>query len=140
LLSHSGGGYFRVLNSERYLQWKISPHARATFPTMSAISLAATWNPSPTCLAGNGIWQIFQNCANGAQCWYFELGPPATSDCLPPSYNPTSYYSPGQCPHGYTSACGSTQTVSSGNTQVTETAYTCCPSSVQSTKVTTITS
>jgi hypothetical protein len=101
---------------------------------MSVISIAATWSPPPTCLAGNAIWQIYQNCANGALCWYFQLGAPITSNCLLPSYNPTSYYSPGQCPHGYTSACGSTQTVSSDNTQVTETAYTCYPSEVQSTK------
>lgn len=51
------------------------------------------------------------------------LGLPGSSNCLPTSWAPSSYYSPGICPGGYTIACS---TVSSVET-VTETIATCCP-------------
>jgi hypothetical protein len=103
---------------------------------MSVLPLTTIFTPPASCLAGNEIWQIYQSCMDGDTtvtskvCNYLELGPPDTTSCFPSSYNPstTAYYSPGRCPEGYTSACGTT--IISGS--VTETADTCCPTYVYS--------
>src|SRR5277367_986586 len=53
----------------------------------------------------------------------FYFGLPGNPNCLPTSWEPSSYYSPGICPGGYTIACSSFSSVET----VTETIATCCP-------------
>ncbi|KAI0966690.1 hypothetical protein F4678DRAFT_271307 [Xylaria arbuscula] len=57
--------------------------------------------------------------------FYLLQGPAEQTSCYPSSYtaNPNQYYSPGQCPTGFTSAC---QAVSSVGTEQ-ETLVRCCP-------------
>ncbi|KAI1172559.1 hypothetical protein F4777DRAFT_507732 [Nemania sp. FL0916] len=56
---------------------------------------------------------------------YHSLGPDNTITCYPPSFRVGSdiFYSPGVCPSGRTSACGSIEVIGT----VTETRATCCP-------------
>jgi hypothetical protein len=51
------------------------------------------------------------------------LGLPGYSNCLPTNWAPSSYYSPGICPGGYTIACSSINSIET----LTETVATCCP-------------
>ncbi|KAK3683682.1 hypothetical protein B0T22DRAFT_256677 [Podospora appendiculata] len=79
--------------------------------------------PSSCSTAAPQIYQIWTN----SQSNYVQ-GPlfPSQSDCFPSGYDasPGSYYSPGVCPRGYTSAC--TRTAATEDTG-TETAVVCCP-------------
>ncbi|ORY12216.1 hypothetical protein BCR34DRAFT_600780 [Clohesyomyces aquaticus] len=91
---------------------------------MSVGALTTQFTPTPSCL-GSDIWRIFTSGA-GVVTLYDQQGPPSTIDCLPSGYTPvtTAYYSPAQCPWGYTPAAQFINTYA-GN--VTETTQTCCP-------------
>ena len=92
---------------------------------MSVAALTTTFTPAPSCLGNSNIWQIHYG-TNCAACpYYFLQGPPSTSDCLPPSYAGSEYtfYYPGICPSGYTSACTSVKSLGS----YTATVEICCP-------------
>src|ERR1700735_992507 len=95
---------------------------------MSFLPLTTTFTPPSSCLGTNNIWNIIYSPSFD----YFVQGPPSTyrSDCLPSGYKvPSSgdsdftFYSPGICPSGYTSACPSTKTFGPS----TVTVQICCP-------------
>ncbi|KAH7135801.1 hypothetical protein B0J11DRAFT_565083 [Dendryphion nanum] len=85
--------------------------------------LTTTYKPAPGCLtsAYGSIWTD----GSTTHKWH-SLGLPTTSQCYPPKFSgiAEAYYSPGICPSGWTSACGSTEEVES----MTETRAVCCPS------------
>ncbi|KAL4892919.1 hypothetical protein BDV59DRAFT_178965 [Aspergillus ambiguus] len=92
--------------------------------------LTTTFTPAPSCLSDYYVWNATEggSCIVGGStqtCKFNSLGPPSTSDCLPPGYEPvtTAYFSPGLCPSGYNTACS--EVVSVGT--LTETRATCCP-------------
>jgi hypothetical protein len=81
----------------------------------TSIPLTTTFKPSPSCLS-DYYW-------TGS---FLSLGPPVTSDCLPPGWQVISqHFSPGLCPSGYVIACSTTTILGT----FTETQATCCPSS-----------
>jgi hypothetical protein len=83
-------------------------------------SLTTTFSPLPSCLTD--LYRFVES-----NLLYVQLGPTSTSDCLPSSFAPTGYYSPGICPSGYTQACSG---VASSGT-LAETRATCCPRLVE---------
>ncbi|KAL2179965.1 uncharacterized protein P884DRAFT_275548 [Thermothelomyces heterothallicus CBS 202.75] len=79
--------------------------------------------PSSCTTTSPQVYQIW----SASHSRYVE-GPLFTSgsiDCFPSGYDPapTNYYSPGWCPHGYTTACSSLASAR----RTTETAVICCP-------------
>ncbi|KAL2016514.1 hypothetical protein VTK56DRAFT_3442 [Thermocarpiscus australiensis] len=81
--------------------------------------------PSSCTSSAAQLYQVW----SGSDSSYVQ-GPLFTpgSDCFPSGYDPapTNYYSPGFCPHGYTTACSSLTTVS----VEMETAVICCPTNL----------
>jgi len=63
--------------------------------------------------------QLAEESSNGIN----YLGLPGTSNCLPTGWSPSTYFSPGFCPGGYTIACSFVNSIET----VTETAAICCP-------------
>jgi hypothetical protein len=95
---------------------------------MSIEALTTTFTPASSCLGNTNIWLInlLEICPNSSPCpYYFLQGPPSTSDCLPQSYGGSEYsfYYPGICPSGYTSACTSIKSLGT----YTVTVQICCP-------------
>lgn len=97
---------------------------------MSIPALPTTFTPASSCLSNTNIWLVYHdnkfNCFSSYACpYYFLQGPLDTSDCLPPNYEDSedTFYSPGICPSGYTSACTSAQSL--GTYAVT--VQICCP-------------
>ncbi|KAI1360262.1 hypothetical protein F5Y08DRAFT_343830 [Xylaria arbuscula] len=84
-------------------------------------SLPTDFAIAPTCSAAlNQVYKIYTSSE-----FYLLQGPVEQTTCFPSSFagRSTQYYSPAQCPTGYTSAC---QTyTSTGNVQ--ETIVGCCP-------------
>ena len=81
---------------------------------MTTSTLFRTFTPPPECLS------------NTYRYGHNQLVGPMTSTCYPSGWTnaSTTYYSPGVCPSGYTTACITGNTAGS----VTETVATCCPS------------
>ncbi|KAI1102038.1 hypothetical protein F4804DRAFT_314328 [Jackrogersella minutella] len=89
--------------------------------------LTTTFTPDPECTSVISGIVFTQTGADGSttEHQYQSLGPSDTSKCYPPAFEPTSvFYSPGICPSGWVSACGTADII--GGT-VTETRVTCCP-------------
>ncbi|KAI1653704.1 hypothetical protein F4813DRAFT_373758 [Daldinia decipiens] len=88
--------------------------------------LTTTFTPASGCnsiLSGIVYTQTLQD-GNTTTHKYHSLGPSATSECYPPGFEPASgFYSPGICPSGWWSACGTFDVIAS----LTETRATCCP-------------
>ncbi|KAI1802319.1 hypothetical protein F4811DRAFT_529877 [Daldinia bambusicola] len=88
--------------------------------------LTTTFTPASGCnsiLSGIVYTQTLPD-GNTSTHKYHSLGPSATSECYPPGFEPESaYYSPGICPSGWWSACGTLDAIAT----VTETRATCCP-------------
>lgn len=80
---------------------------------MTTVGLTTTFTPPPECLS-----DVYRYNAN-------QLLGPMTSDCYPPGWNnaTSTFWSPGICPSGYTTACIAANTVNT----FTETIATCCP-------------
>ncbi|OOF97950.1 hypothetical protein ASPCADRAFT_128132 [Aspergillus carbonarius ITEM 5010] len=78
--------------------------------------LTTTFVPPSSCI--NNLWLV----SSSTKTW-MNLGPRNTAECLPSSWEISSYYSPGLCPSGYRIAAS--DTIYDGS--VTETAATCCP-------------
>ncbi|KAK1772861.1 hypothetical protein QBC33DRAFT_32006 [Phialemonium atrogriseum] len=103
------------------------PLARAD----KAPALTTTFTPSSSCTVD--IYQLpFEGllCAVGTTsqeaCVYYQLGPSTSSAaCFPTGWAPSnqSYFSPGVCPAGYSTACSNIVSVG----DLTETRATCCP-------------
>jgi len=92
-----------------------------------SLTLPTTFTPPSSCLASTNIWAITTAtfCATSTLCPYYLMqGPPTTDSCLPPSYGGEfSFYLPGECPSGYTSACTSVKSLGA----YTVTVSICCP-------------
>ncbi|KAI0900674.1 hypothetical protein F4806DRAFT_504350 [Annulohypoxylon nitens] len=89
--------------------------------------LTTTFTPSPECteVISGIIYTQTGTDGNTTTHKYHSLGPSNTSECYPSDFQVTSaYYSPGRCPSGWVSACGSVY-IDSGT--ITETTATCCP-------------
>ncbi|KAI1172804.1 hypothetical protein F4777DRAFT_560211 [Nemania sp. FL0916] len=88
--------------------------------------LTTEFIPAATCI-GQGI-QVVRYVSNSAEGYdyYLTIGP-GVSTCFPSSTFPLSgsYYSPGKCPSGYTTACMTTGGNSIGN--AIEYTAKCCP-------------
>ncbi|KAH6714058.1 hypothetical protein BKA61DRAFT_55400 [Leptodontidium sp. MPI-SDFR-AT-0119] len=90
-------------------------------------ALTTTFTPSPSCLSY--LYATSGTNNNNQPYVVVNLGPPTDySTCFPSGWatNSMSYFSPGICPYGYTSACstlGFLPTITSGETTVI-----CCPS------------
>ncbi|KAI1381300.1 hypothetical protein F4677DRAFT_402637 [Hypoxylon crocopeplum] len=88
--------------------------------------LTTTFTPADNCkavISGIVYTQTLDD-GNTTTHKYHSLGPSATSSCYPPGFQaPSGFYSPGICPSGWVSACGSVETIGSA----TETRATCCP-------------
>ncbi|KAI8960891.1 hypothetical protein F5Y11DRAFT_328420 [Daldinia sp. FL1419] len=88
--------------------------------------LTTTFTPASGCnsvLSGIVYTQTLQD-GNTSTHKYHSLGPSATSECYPPGFEPVSgFYSPGICPSGWYSACGTLDAIAT----LTETRATCCP-------------
>ena len=84
-------------------------------------SLPTDFAIAPTCSANlNQVYKIYTSSE-----FYLLQGPVQQTTCFPSSYaaNSNQYYSPAQCPTGYTSACKSYN--SKGDAE--ETILGCCP-------------
>ena len=100
--------------------------------TMSLGALTTPFVPSASCIASNNLWQVWSTdwpqLSSDAPTdgWWWQVGPPINTDCFPPSYTEatTAFYSPAQCPFGYTAVKDITKTYA-GN--LVETTQTCCP-------------
>ncbi|KAI0872762.1 hypothetical protein GGS24DRAFT_466392 [Hypoxylon argillaceum] len=93
-------------------------------------ALITTFTPAPNCTSIiSGIVHTETVTTNGSTTSttykYHSLGPENTVPCFPPAFRIGSdiFYSPGVCPQGWTSACGSIEVAGT----VTETRATCCP-------------
>jgi hypothetical protein len=91
--------------------------------------LTTTFTPSPWCLTDLYLLSTKEpsgeDCPNG-YCSWTHLGPSSSaSACFPTGWGPTSYFSPGLCPSGYTEGCGRSLTTVDGS--ITEYRATCCP-------------
>ncbi|KAI2617501.1 hypothetical protein GGR54DRAFT_209272 [Hypoxylon sp. NC1633] len=88
--------------------------------------LTDTFTPASECntvISGKVHTQTLDD-GNTTTYKYHSLGPSATSSCYPPGFEaPSGFYSPGICPSGWESACGSIETIGSA----TETRAMCCP-------------
>ncbi|OTB16156.1 hypothetical protein K445DRAFT_317141 [Daldinia sp. EC12] len=87
--------------------------------------LTTTFTPASGCnsiLSGIVYTQTLPD-SNTSTHKYHSLGPSATSECYPPGFEPAGFYSPGICPSGWWSACGTRDAIAT----VTETRATCCP-------------
>jgi hypothetical protein len=96
-----------------------------TVPTATSYStptppLTTTFTPPSSCLSG------FYNLEGTG----WVLGPPFATECLPPGYATTIYYSPGICPSGYISLTETVNFETSSNSGIQESVVTCCPRSV----------
>ncbi|KAK8129112.1 hypothetical protein PG984_010220 [Apiospora sp. TS-2023a] len=89
--------------------------------------LTTTLTPATGCL--QTVWgQIYTEHNDGQNSTthkYHSLGRSATSECYPSGFEIRSdaFYSPGLCPSGWTSACGTPEVIGT----ITETRATCCP-------------
>ncbi|KAN0075868.1 hypothetical protein V8E54_007138 [Elaphomyces granulatus] len=94
------------------------------FVSMTLEALTTTFTPARSCLGDSNIWQLPY-----LQAVYYLQGPPSISysGCLPPSYRGSefTFYYPGICPSGYTSACTSVKSLGT----YTVTVQICCPTS-----------
>ncbi|KAJ5676059.1 hypothetical protein N7462_008956 [Penicillium macrosclerotiorum] len=84
--------------------------------------LTTTFVPPAECTTDT--YDISWSQSSGYTWWWASLGAEDWTTCFPSEYEPTSYFSPGICPEGY-SAAGESQVTSSGEV---ETRATCCPS------------
>jgi len=93
-----------------------------------SLTLPTTFTPPSSCLGSTNIWEIITTsyCSTHTLCPYYLMQGPPTTDCLPPSYDGSefSFYLPGECPSGYTSACTSVKSLGT----YTVTVSICCPS------------
>ena len=83
-------------------------------------ALATGFTPPPGCSTTN----VYLYATEGQQTYI--QAPVDIKQCFPDGYNPevqAGYFSPAQCPVGYTAACISLNTI--GN--IGETVITCCP-------------
>ncbi|XXG97492.1 hypothetical protein Hte_003796 [Hypoxylon texense] len=90
--------------------------------------LTTTFTPASGCnsvISGIVFTQTLDD-GNTTTHKYHSLGLSATSECYPPAFevNSNAYYSPGICPSGWRSACGTLEAIGGS---VTETRVTCCP-------------
>ncbi|CAG7923479.1 unnamed protein product [Penicillium olsonii] len=104
--------------------------ATSTFPgprllaATSPLPLTTTFTPASECL--NDLW-LFESVytVQDSTSWstrWANLGPEDTKRCLPPGWEPSTFYSPGLvCPTGWAMAPGSTINDNG------ETTATCCP-------------
>ncbi|PMD22231.1 hypothetical protein NA56DRAFT_97492 [Hyaloscypha hepaticicola] len=110
------------------------PEAQPTFIMSNPPALTTTFTPSPSCLSYQYATSKTINYATSGPPNYgpnlvVNLGPPTDySTCFPSGWatDSLSYFSPGICPSGYTSACstlGYLPPITSGETTVI-----CCPS------------
>ncbi|KAI2464605.1 hypothetical protein F4781DRAFT_412495 [Annulohypoxylon bovei var. microspora] len=89
--------------------------------------LTTTFTPAPECTAVISGIVFTQTGTDGNTTThkYHSLGPSDTSSCYPPAFQTTSgFFSPGICPSGWSSACGSVDVIGGS---ITETTATCCP-------------
>ncbi|KAJ5182887.1 hypothetical protein N7492_000503 [Penicillium capsulatum] len=85
----------------------------------SPLPLTTRFNPPSSCL--NTSPTLFVSLATGTGYRYHQ-GPTDAAGCFPPGWNPTSYFSPGLCPHSYTIAHKSEVSIGT----LTETHAICC--------------
>ncbi|KAJ6007892.1 hypothetical protein N7540_011868 [Penicillium herquei] len=91
--------------------------------TTTAVNpLTTTFVPPTECTTDT--YDISWSQSSGYTWWWESLGGQDWSTCFPSQYEPTSYFSPGICPEGYTAA-GESQVTSGSEV---ETRATCCPS------------
>ncbi|PWY93540.1 hypothetical protein BO94DRAFT_572975 [Aspergillus sclerotioniger CBS 115572] len=88
----------------------------ATTAATALLPLTTIFIPPSSCI--NNLWLV----SSSTKTW-MNLGPRNTAECLPSSWEVSSYYSPGLCPSGYRIAAS--DTIYDGS--VIETAATCCP-------------
>ncbi|KAI0884907.1 uncharacterized protein GGS22DRAFT_164614 [Annulohypoxylon maeteangense] len=89
--------------------------------------LTTTFTPAPECteVISGIIFTQTGTDGNTTTHKYHSLGPSDTSKCYPSGFEVMSaFYSPGRCPSGWSSACGSVYIASE---TITETTATCCP-------------
>jgi hypothetical protein len=91
--------------------------------TIPAFTTAFT--PAPACTTQTWYWNETQSyvVSGVTNTWqYFSVGEQNPSSCFPSGWNSATdmYFSPGNCPVGYTIACANA-------VQPTEMAATCCP-------------
>ncbi|KAN0076383.1 hypothetical protein V8E54_006525 [Elaphomyces granulatus] len=86
-------------------------------------ALTTTFVPPSSCLTDTYLYDITPN---QPYPYFYNLGPPDTSNCFPSGWEPTTtaYFSPGVCPLGYNIACSNYNSIGT----LTETTATCCPS------------
>lgn len=86
--------------------------------------LTTQYKPAPGCLSSVYGWKYTDD--KGSTHKRHVLGLLSTTQCYPPRYTTAldAFYSPGVCPLGWTSACGSTKDIE----KMTETHAVCCPS------------
>ena len=89
--------------------------------------LTTIFTPSPRCFSDLALFTFFgsssyaiANVTDFVNCCF---GLQSATTCLPIRWTFADYFSPGICPHGYTTACSSTNVVGT----VSETIATCCP-------------
>ena len=94
---------------------------------MSVGSLTTTFTPPASCLDAFSTTALSTTLVSSTTDEFLLAGPLTTPGCMPYNFqfSSTNYYSPGICPVGYVSACGSTLSGA-----VTETVVTCCPTFV----------
>lgn len=95
-------------------------------------SLTTTFTPPSAC-SSDFSRIYFVSSDNG---WYFAQGPVSLGSCFPSGFGgqESEFYSPGLCPSGYSTACSRLNHIGS----VTETIFTCCPTSLPYTCRTTV--
>ncbi|KAI1454785.1 hypothetical protein F4805DRAFT_477279 [Annulohypoxylon moriforme] len=89
--------------------------------------LTTTFTPAPECteVISGIIFTQTGTDGNTTTHKYHSLGPNNTSECYPSAFQATSaFYSPGRCPSGWSSACGSVYIASE---TIATTTATCCP-------------
>lgn len=95
-------------------------HQAAMSTITLPVALTTTFTPAPSCFTD--LWLYGDRAVN----YWYSMGPPDPSNCFPPSWQSatTSFFSPGVCPQGYSTACAS-EAISGS---MTETSARCCPS------------
>ncbi|KAJ5621703.1 hypothetical protein N7528_006486 [Penicillium herquei] len=83
--------------------------------TAAPLPLTTTFTPPGACLTD--LWA-----AHSSGSTWMNIGPINTTECLPSGWSPTSAFSPGICPSGWTMAASST-----GDSEDYVTVGTCCP-------------
>lgn len=104
---------FQQISTDICPHWFLLILYRVLVYMMATFNLTTTFTPPSECLTD--VYRYNDN----------QLLGPMTSICYPVGWTNTSttFYSPGICPSGYTTACISANTANT----VTETIATCCP-------------